>query len=352
VKIAITADIHLTTRQRNPERFHALADILQKLTKGDIHHLIVAGDLFDESIRNYSEFEAICSRFSNIDIFCLRGNHDTSLTQKALTAKNVRVVDKPLLHSFSEEGLRFLLLPYIKDKTMGELMALHSGMLPENAWILISHGDWTGGIHEPNPLEPGVYMPLTRVDLESFRPSEVILGHIHKQVDSGKVHYVGSPCGIDITETGHRRFFILDDETGHLQSQIVDSDILFFNEALIMLPVKNETDYIKKQIARRIENWGLGKSEAAKVRVQVKVLGYTADKQSLYETVKHEFSRFKFHKDMEPDLSDVSIADDLNRAEIANRVSERIEKLEWSSGMEQPEKDEVLLQALRVIYGD
>lgn len=352
MKIAITADVHLTTRQKNPERFHAFEDILQKCTDGGIQHLVIAGDLFEESIRNYADFEALCSRFPKIEIHCLRGNHDVALTQKALTSTTIRVVESPLVHRFSADGFPCLFVPYFKDKTMGELIALHADDLPEHNWILIGHGDWTGSTHEPNPREPGVYMPLTRVDIESFRPAEVILGHIHKPMDRGKIHYVGSPCGIDITDTGHRRFFIVDDENARIQSETVDTDILFFNETLIILPVKNEQDYIKKQIAGRIKNWELKENEVEKVRVQVRVLGYTADKQALFETVKQEFGRFAFHKNAEPDLSAVSVADDLNRAEIANRAAERIARLEWPSGEDQPEKDEILLQALQVIYGD
>ena len=50
MKIAVTADVHLTTREDNPERFNALEDILGSLEGLGIEHLIIAGDLFNKDI--------------------------------------------------------------------------------------------------------------------------------------------------------------------------------------------------------------------------------------------------------------------------------------------------------------
>ena len=49
MKIAVTADLHLTSRVRNPERYHALANILEQLADRKIDNLVIAGDLFDAS---------------------------------------------------------------------------------------------------------------------------------------------------------------------------------------------------------------------------------------------------------------------------------------------------------------
>ena len=48
MKIAITADLHLTTKKEHPERFNALKEILEHLRRENVPPLIIAGDLFDQ----------------------------------------------------------------------------------------------------------------------------------------------------------------------------------------------------------------------------------------------------------------------------------------------------------------
>ncbi len=65
MKIAFTADVHLTSRKIHPERFKALDTILTQMKKEGCTILIVAGDLFDKDLRNYAEFDAICKKKKN-----------------------------------------------------------------------------------------------------------------------------------------------------------------------------------------------------------------------------------------------------------------------------------------------
>ncbi|MFQ5708853.1 MAG: exonuclease SbcCD subunit D [bacterium] len=353
MKIAITADLHLTNRKDHPERFHALENILEQIREEQISTLIIAGDLFDEASRNYAEFDQLCSSdpHAGIAFFVIPGNHDAFISEAQITAKNVKVITQPVIESF-EPNLQLLFLPYKKETTMGEKIAGVAADLVPNEWILISHGDWSEGIREPNPFEPGVYMPLTRTDLDNFKPAEVLLGHIHKPMDAGRVHYVGSPCGLNSLETGRRRFLVLDTETRTLQSKIVETDFIYFNVSLIVLPLKDERAYLEQQIANEIEKWGLAEAEKPRVRLQVKVRGYTADKRALQETIGAGFRHFKFYKNRRPDLAEVSTSEDQERGEIAERVSAWIEKVSWPARDPQPTKAEALLQALHVIYGD
>jgi len=60
MKIAITADLHLTSRQQRPDRFAALKNIFVQLHTLQIDTLIIAGDLHDATYDNFSEFEALC----------------------------------------------------------------------------------------------------------------------------------------------------------------------------------------------------------------------------------------------------------------------------------------------------
>ncbi|MFC1502715.1 exonuclease SbcCD subunit D [bacterium] len=354
MKIAITADLHLTTRKDHPERFHALENILEKIVKAKITTLIIAGDLFNESIRNFSEFESVCKDplFKQVQFHIIPGNHDSSITNKKFTADNVTVYSEPYILKSDFFSTPFLLLPYQKDKTMGDLIAPFTTELAPGKWVLIGHGDWIQGMREANPLEPGVYMPLTRADLESYQPLKTILGHIHKPTDSDSLHYPGSPCPLDITETGKRRFLIFDSDKGTTLQKSIESDVLFFRESFIIYPMENEETVIRKKIRSRIDEWDLSESEKSRANLRIKVRGYSRDKRHLEQAVKNELDGWTFYKDEGPDLSEVSNAEDVDRAEIASRVSRSIKNLDWPRDEDQPDKDQILLEALKVIYGD
>jgi len=352
LKIAITADLHLTSRKDHPGRYHALENILQQMLEEEIGSIIIAGDLFDESSRNYSEFERLCQnpKFKSIHFHVIPGNHDSRLSNRMISNKNVVVYSEPEIQKFGP--MPFLLLPYKKDKSMGEVIASFSSELNPNEWILVGHGDWVEGMREPNPVEPGVYMPLTQMDVESFKPLRAVLGHIHKPMDTNVIHYPGSPCPCDITETGKRRFLIVDSENGEVIVRNVDSDVIYFDESFVVYPVEDEQVYLRNQVALRMERWGIDESEKAKVEVRVKVSGYTSDKRKLMSTLKECFAGISFYQKGEPDISEVSVSDDVERAEIAQRVSRKIRELAWPEDEGQPRKDQMLFEALRVIYGD
>jgi len=354
LKIAVTADLHLTSLQDHAERYHALENILDQMLMEAIHTMIIAGDLFDVHIRNYAEFDALCQKpkYRDIQFHIIPGNHDSQIDSRMFTSDNVKIHSKSGIHSFDLISVPFLFLPYQKDKTMGEEIATWRSELPPNEWILIGHGDWMESIQESNPLEPGVYMVLTRSDVESFKPAQVVLGHVHKPLDKDQVHYTGSPCGLDISETGKRRFLIIDSEDGSVMSKTVDTDIIFFDESFIMLPVEDEKIFIKKQVQSRMKEWNIKESDRNKIRMRVKVNGYSADKNGLMMTLKECFEGLSFYQDQEPDLSGVSISDDVDRAEITRRVLEKIRALKWPENEEEPSKEQMMLEALHVIYGD
>ncbi len=353
MKIAFSADLHLTTREERPERYNALTDILTQMKQQGVKHLILAGDTFDESSGNYGEFDSFCTQpeWSDLTFLIIPGNHDDGLRQEHVTAHNVHIVDSPTVKCFSDSGLQFLLVPYESAKTMGESIAATPFELVQNQWILVGHGDWIAGMQEPNPDEPGVYMPLTRTDLDLFQPRKVILGHIHKPSDDGRVTYIGSPCGLDVREIGRRRFLLMDDHTGDFIPQVVHSDLIFFNESFVSLPVENEEEHVAAMIQDRIKSWQLAEDEIDRVRIQIKWRGFTSDKKRLHATIMKAFSSFSFYNGTEPDLTAVSIADDENLAEIARRVSARVGGGEPPLGSAKPDSEEILLAALNVIYG-
>ena len=60
--------------------------------------------------------------------------------------------------------------------------------------------------------------------------------------------------------------------------------------------------------------------------------------------------RFQFYDADGPDLRDVRISEDLERAEIAQQADEWIRKLKWPQTENEPDKGQILLEALKNIY--
>ncbi len=353
MKIAITADHHLTTKKTHPERFTAMEDILHRCADERVDLLIIAGDLFDQTNTNYADFETLFHKHlpQNLLTYIVPGNHDLGLTRDALALEQIRVYTKPSLVSPADSGPLMLLLPYREGATMGEEIAPFADDLPAHRWLLISHGDWTGGEKYPDPYEPGIYMPLTHSDLTTYKPQEIFLGHIHRPLDKGRVHYPGSPCPVNITETGLRRFLIYDSEKVEVTSQLVDSPVVYFQEMFVALPVENEVDYLAHQISERISSWGLPEGWEEKVRVRVKVTGYTRNRAAVKETILAGFDSFSFYKNQEPDLSELNYSLDPDRSHIVQQMKTWLDDLEWREDPRQPDKDQILAEALKAIYG-
>lgn len=351
MRVAISADLHLTRREDHPERFEALEDILRQCGQAGVQALVLAGDLFDQSLQNYGEFEAAYQEAADpeLQVVILPGNHDAELTSAALSSEGLAVIQEPQLMPLGPE-LQLLLVPYAQDKTMGEAIAPFADQLPPDRWILIGHGDWAQGLRSPDPYEPGVYMPLTKADLEAHRPAKTLLGHIHRPHDGPLVHYVGSPCPMNINETGLRRFLIYDGDTHELESVTVNSSRLYFNETFVMLPVDDEIGYLQDLIARRVAAWALPADWQDRVQVRVQVSGYTRDKSRVRQAVEEAFANYQFYEEEGPDLSELSHTADFERDHIAVQVKEWIENLEWRQGPAEPSVDEIMVQALKAIY--
>lgn len=352
MKIAVTADLHLTTSTDRPERFNAFRDILDQLSQRQINTLVIAGDLFDASFVSVGEVDRVCASpsYREIRIHIIPGNHDSRLSQAAFAAGNVVVHTVPTIESFDREDGAFLFVPYESNRTLGEKIAEFRDRLAPTRWVLISHGDWSEGLRSINPYEPGVYMPLTRADLSSFQPATVFLGHIHTPLDRGTVHYPGSPCGLDINEAGYRRYLTYDTETGEIERVRVNSDVLYFMLDLPVLPVEDELTHIELELKQNIEAWGLNPGDEGKVRLRVRVRGYSADRKALGDFLCGALSKFKRYKGEEPDLSGVYLAQDPMRGAVAAQVATALQNLEWEPDADQPDKAGILLAALRIVY--
>ncbi len=352
MRIALAADLHLTTREEHPERYLALVNIMDQMIDTGIRLLIIAGDAFDASLRDFSDFEAVCAARSDagVEIMLLPGNHDADIPEGAIAAKNVHLATETRLLRVSRSAPPILMVPFKGGISMGEAIQAFDGDLPPDDWVLIGHGDWSDGLQQPNPYEPGVYMPLTRRDIEMYRPGEVFLGHIHRPTDSGNLHYPGSPCPLNITETGPRRFLIYETATREVEPLPVASPVIYFDESFVALPVEDEAAFVRRQVEERVRGWGLDPGERGKVRVRISVSGYSRDRRALQSAFETAFQGYEFYKDQNPDISSVSMADDLERDAIAEMVWSRLGALEWPQGAKEPARADILMGALKAIY--
>lgn len=349
--IAITADLHLISRQEHPERYAALDDILLQMHQQGVAILIIAGDLFDASRNNYADFEQVCREHPDIQFWIIPGNHDPSINHQTIVAPNVRIYSTPGIYCVELGSVPFLFLPYEKGKTMGERIAEFARELPMDHWVMIGHGDFLESARDVNPYEEGLYMPLTRKDLQMFRPRQVFLGHIHVPTDREPIYYTGSPCGLDITETGSRRFLLYDPQSSSVESRTVNTQVLFFNEALTIFPMEDEAAYIQNKIAGLLNHWALQPDQRDKVQLRMKLSGFSSDREALLRTVQESLAGMSYYKNEGPDISAVSSSADPNRDALAKMVVQRIKDQAWPDGPDEPGCDEIILSALQIIYG-
>lgn len=351
MRIAVTADLHLTSRKEHPERFAALEDILRQCGQLGVEQLIIAGDLFDHSSQNFADFEKAynAAHPAGLAVTVIPGNHDPDLKAGALAVEGLEVVSEPSLRPAGDD-FNLLLVPYRAGTSMGEHLPPFNDQLRPGRWALVSHGDWSGGLRGADPNEPGVYMPLTRGDLAATNPAVCLLGHIHTPYDGPPIQYPGSPCPLDINETGLRRFLIFDTETLAVTEQRVDSPRLYFNETVVMLPVQDERAYLQAELTKRMQAWGLPEGWQDRVRLRLRITGYSVDRAAVEAVAREVGAVFTFY-DEGPDLSDLNHVFDLDRIHIARQVREWIEDQAFPGGAAEPTSEDIALEALRVIWG-
>ena len=352
MRVGITADLHLTTKDSHPERYNAFLNILQQCKQNEIERLIISGDLFDAPLSNYSEFESICksSEFSKIELHIIPGNHDANINNKQIVATNVRIFDQPACIKLAD-GWEACFIPYRDAQTMGKAIGdvLEKG--DNSQWALIGHGDWFGSFDEPNPYEDSkIYMPLTRKELDMFKPDFVFLGHIHVPQKNGNVYYAGSPCPVAANETGYRRFLTLDTEYGKVDEIRVYNDFLFFNARLMVMPTKDEENLLLRQIEACKLDWNISENDIKRVKIRVDAIGYSNDREFIVKTIEKGFDEFEFLDT--PDVSKVGVANDIERNFIIEQFQEKLKNTDYPIGEEgQPDKEQITLKAMELVYG-
>jgi DNA repair exonuclease SbcCD nuclease subunit len=350
MKIAITADVHLRNKNGCPERYNALENIFQQMNEEKIGTLFIAGDLFDREFSNYADFEKLCSRYPGIQLHIIPGNHDSDISGRSIVGDNIRIYTSPTVLEI--DSICFLFIPYAEQAGMGDRIAEKLKEIEGKKWIFVGHGDYLSGARQVNPLESGTYMPISDKDLERFSPGKVFLGHIHKGSSLGRVYYAGSPCGMDISETGKRRFLIYDTGNDKVEHRTVLTDVLYCNEDFVIIPVEKEAALLQSEINRRVAAWGIDPAEYPKIQVRVEARGYAVDRNRINQILIEGFRDFTFYKGELPKISELSTGSDTQRNAVAQRIMELIEDLNWNFSGDEPSKDQTVMAALSAIYGD
>lgn len=117
MQVAVTADVHLRTQQEYPERYSALDNILAQLASQDIDVLLVAGDLFDADLADYSEFEQLCGQYPSVQLHIIPGNHDAQINEAKVVGPNIHIYTEPEI--LVVDSTTFLMMPYDPNATMG-----------------------------------------------------------------------------------------------------------------------------------------------------------------------------------------------------------------------------------------
>lgn len=348
MKIAITADLHLRTKDNYPERCNALENIVKAIEADTIGYLFIAGDLFDKDFHNYTEFEKLCKLHPKVQFHIIPGNHDANITNKSIVADNIHIYNEPVVINIG--STIFLFIPYEEQVSMGDKIVGMEEEIKDKEWILVGHGDYYGGVREPNPMEPGTYMPLSRENVVTFSPRYIFLGHIHKPINFSNIYYVGSPCGLDISEVGKRRFLVYDTDDLTVVPVDVATDCIFFEESFIIVPIDDEISLLTQEIEKRITSWEITPEDYPKVVVRVKAIGYSMDRSAVLSTLKNAFDQFKYYKETGPIIDDLSTSADNQLNAIAERTLRLIDEMEWDLSDDLPDRNMLKIEALNAIY--
>jgi DNA repair protein SbcD/Mre11 len=350
MQIAITADVHLKRKDESPDRYRSLEFIIEDMKKKDLRELIIAGDLFDKEFagNNYSEFENLCKDHSEISFYIIPGNHDPNLKGKFFTSGNIIIIEEACLREFGEMPVLFI--PYdIEKPDMDSAIAEFklNNQLPEK-FILIGHGDYISANKSSNSYEEGFYMALNNMSVNKYNPKKVILGHIHKKNDNGRVFYPGSPCGLDITETGRKHYIVLDVESAEIEYKNIETDTIYLDAKFLMLPVDDEPALVAKNLDGIFE--GLSDAEIRKTVLRLSITGYTNDLTILNRTVTGYCKEkgVRFYTDNGPDISGVKVlsVNDIEKIRIFEKAVKIIEDTEECTEL----KNGIIERSMELIF--
>lgn len=354
MKIAITADVHLTDKAKHAPRANALRNILVQCKQLDVGALIIAGDLFDKDTSNPAILESIVREEMPLPfkITILPGNHDHRLNNDLFSDQlPINVIEETTLNT-TDFGVDVLMVPYGLDRRLGTEISHFKEKIAANKYLLISHGDHPVSLSSKNEYEDGVYMPLYKRDLIEYSPKQVFLGHIHIAESKDNVHYTGSPCGLDITETGERSFILYDTSTNVVERVPINTDIIYFNESFTLIPGEREEQQLLDQVETIKLKWDKLAHKNARVSVRMTVHGYSNDRGAIEGKLRAALAN-AFENLEEPDINIAGLTAFSNPAldQTVAAVKQSLDDLVLARSELLPDKDLILRESLKILFG-
>jgi len=141
-------------------------------------------------------------------------------------------------------------------------------------------------------------------------------------------------------ETGTRSFLIYDTASGNATRVPVETDIIYFQENLTVLPLEDEEAYISQILINKISAWKLDDDQKKESPRPCQPSGYATNRDRLSSLVVELLDRHKIKLIEPPDLSKVRISNDVMRAEIASAVQKCILELYLPVSQDEPTRDE------------
>lgn len=356
MRLAITADVHLTNEEKHIQRANALRDVIKQSKEQHVERLVIAGDLYDQDSSNPRVFEEIVRESLPLpfQIMILPGNHDPRLSTSLFSSDlPIEVITTPEIRNFNPNQT-FMFIPYGSDRSIGAELERAKNSLPDNNFILFSHGDLPDQVKQRNTYEQGLYMPLYRNDLQKFAPRKVFLGHIHIPHSIGNVYYPGSPCGLDISETGPRSFLIYDTEVDQVSKIQIATDFVYYIETLTLVPDGIEFQQISNAVRGWSKKWLSVFPTHARLIVRITVNGYSTNRGVVEESIRAEIRNLNLSMPIEiekVDTQNCSASEQLPVSEMLAELERRVIDLELDELETMPDKSEILYECLRLIYG-
>jgi hypothetical protein len=131
----------------------------------------------------------------------------------------------------------------------------------------------------------------------------------------------------------------------------VDTDYLFFDEQIIILPLDDEESYVKILLDSKIKVWNVPPDQTQKVRVRIKARGYSNDRSGLVNIIRRQLQQYTFADPEQPDISQVKVSNNLLQSKIAEQVKRKIDELDLKQNPFEPDRDDIILAVMNMIYG-
>lgn len=245
MKILHISDLHIGKKVHGfsmlPDQKYILEEVLQFIKKENIHLLLIAGDIYDQSIPSEAAIQLL-DWFLNhlaaekVKVCIISGNHDSNIRlgfgSNLLQSQNIFIesvyTGKVVCHSFEDVDVYMvpfvkpaLVQPYFEDEKIDSYQKMMEKILStitldaSKTNILMVHQFITGAkICESEESNVG---GLDQISAETFKNFDyVALGHLHSPQTMGKnIWYCGTLLKYSVDEIFQNKSMLLLNTKGH-----------------------------------------------------------------------------------------------------------------------------------------